>query len=224
MRSLNSAIKRAFFHLRSCFNVDRGGRMTTPNAYLDAVRHDPMTSMVPLGVAQAVLACTRSAIIEKIKVGHLHGVLISVEDKNYRGVTLASLLRVIDTPRAEKLSDDDARRIVKDTLIRIAKDRNIRPVIIYSKIMEPVGMTWRNPQHRGRIGQLLGELSESSYRATSVNGHKGFLISAMVVQKGTGRPNAQFFCLARELGALGESEDEDDFWRGQLSAIRDHYV
>ena len=69
--------------------------------------------------------------------------------------------------------------------------------------MRPLGLSWTVPQHRRRIGEILGEISRKSTR------EKGVLLSILVHGKGTGRPGPGFFTLAlEELGYRWDNEDD----------------
>lgn len=69
------------------------------------------------------------------------------------------------------------------------------------------------------LSDYLGRISADSYLKA------GFMASAVVVRKDTGRPGPGFFRLARDVGLLsGETEEtEETFWREQVRKARRHY-
>ena len=195
----------------------------SPDDYLNVARKDPMTAMVPFGIVQEILDLSRSAVVDRIKVGHLQGVKVETEDAIYRGVTLASLFVYIDK-QPKRASDKEIivkieRQIIEK--IKSTKSDRVEDITLtYSEVMQPLGMSWRNPRDRKTIGELLGwGMSEKSCKDKK----RGFMISAVVVRKATGRPNPAFFDYARKLELLADDEDDEVFWQKQIKAIRNFY-
>lgn len=193
----------------------------TAQDYVTRVIGEPTSALIPLAIVGEALGLSRSAVIERLKSGALDGGKITVGETVYRGVTVASLERYMAQPQAGILSDDDAIAIITtaiETAVQNAdSDAFDDLTLAYSEVMEAVGLAWRNPQHRGRIGYLLGEISRHSLPA------HGFLLSAAVVRKTNRRPNDAFFGLARDLKILKGNMDEETFWCAQMAAIRTHY-
>jgi hypothetical protein len=67
--------------------------------------------------------------------------------------------------------------------------------VFYEPIMQSIGLTHRNPHDRRKIGSILGEVSERSFKKSRV------LLSVLVHQKGAGEtlPGKGFFELAKQL-------------------------
>ncbi len=193
----------------------------TAQDYVTRVLDDPRSALIPLAIVGEALGLSRSAVIERLKSGTLDGGKVTVGETVYRGVTVASLEQYMAQPKVESLSDEDAIATITaaiEAAVRSAgADAFDDLTLAYSEVMEAVGLAWRNPQHRGRIGYLLGEVSRHS------RGAHGFLLSAAVVRKTNRRPNEAFFGLARELDLLDDDTDEETFWRSQMAAIRKHY-
>lgn len=58
----------------------------------------------------------------------------------------------------------------------------------------------------------------------SLRERHGFLISALVVSKKTGKPSEGFFRVATKAEMLDDNEDRDWFWERQLETIYEHYA
>lgn len=172
-------------------------------AYLEALGKGPSLAMIPLGMVAEWKGISRSAVSEQIKSGRLEGIVVKGGDKTWRGVSPHTLFAQ-DQARASHQRD---RRLL--VLAAIAEAAAAGRLLTYGEVMRPAAMAPSNPRHRAEIGAILSDLSRDSL------GGQGFLISALVVQKTSGRPNALFFTLARELGCLGEDQDETAFWRDQ---------
>lgn len=176
-------------------------------AYLEALRRDPALAMIPMGMVAELRHISRSAVSEQIKTGRLEAIVVKGRRKTWRGVTPAALFA--QDERAEA-GARERRRQVAEVLERAAAEGRL---LTYSQVMEPAGLSARNPRDRGVIGTLLSELSGESWR------ERGHLIGAIVIQKASGHPNELFFALARELGALAEGADPVEFWRGQCARV-----
>jgi hypothetical protein len=73
--------------------------------------------------------------------------------------------------------------------------------------MEKIGLDWRVPADRSRIGSILGEISE---RTAEVDKRQKLMLTVLVHRKTAGvtRPGKGFFDLARDLGHTFNDEDE----------------
>lgn len=174
--------------------------------YLAALRRDPALAIIPLGMVAELKGISRSAVSEQIKTGRLESLIVEGRRKTWRGVTPAALFA-----QAERLDAvaRERRDRVAETLARAAAEHRLIP---YGAVMEAAGLSARNPRDRAAIGALLAELSRDSLA------QRGCLIGAIVIQKATGHPNAQFFELARTLG-LPVGADETGFWRDQCDRV-----
>lgn len=176
-------------------------------AYLEALRRDPALAMIPMGMVAELRHISRSAVSEQIKTGRLEAIVVKGRRKTWRGVTPSALFA--QDERAEAGAREQ-RRLVAEVLARAAAEGRL---LTYSQVMEPAGLAAKNPRDRGVIGALLSDLSRESWQA------RGHLIGAIVIQKASGHPNALFFDLAREVGALGQGEDPVTFWHGHCAQV-----
>lgn len=176
-------------------------------AYIEALKTDPGLTMIPLGLVAELKGISRSAVSEQIKSGRLEGISVKGRRKTWRGVTPKALFA--QTERQEQGARDRRHHVVKALSRAAAEGRTAT----YGEIMEPAGMAPSNPRHRAEIGVLLSELSRESLERHDV------LISAIVVQKTTGRPNTLFFTLAEELGRLAPGADRAAFWQAECGKV-----
>lgn len=179
----------------------------TVSAYLTALRKDPGLTMIPLGMVAEWKGISRSAVSEQIKSGKLEGLEVKGQHKTWRGVCPDALFA------QEQAAENGARERRLQVLRTLSQAAAAGHQLSYGDVMAPAGLSSRNPRHRAEIGTVLSVLSRDSLS------HHGFLISAIVVQKTTGRPNALFFTLARQLGCLGEHDDETTFWQHQKDRV-----
>ncbi|MEW5728168.1 MAG: hypothetical protein AB1918_10120 [Pseudomonadota bacterium] len=180
--------------------------------YIEAVRGNPGLAMLPMGLVAELKGISRSAVAEQIKTGALEAVEVKGKRKTWRGVLPAGLFA--QTDRAEK-HVRDRRAKVAAALSALATAGRTGT---YGEVMEPAGMSPRNPRHRAEIGALLADLSRESLV------RHGYLIGAVAVQKASGLPNALFFDLARDLGVLLPGVEEPEFWRDQCDRAFAHHV
>ena len=176
-------------------------------AYLKALRDNPDLAMIPLSMVAEWKGISRSAVSEQVKSGNLEGIEIKGKNKVWRGIRPQALFVQEAGIEAQSRQRRDQ---VRTTLAQAAATGQ---QISYGEAMAPAGLSSRNPRDRAEIGTLLSELSRESLTG------QGILISAIVVQKTTGRPNAQFFALARELGCLRNGADEATFWHDQKARV-----
>jgi hypothetical protein len=117
---------------------------------------------------------------------------------------------------------------------RIAATGKKRALITYSELVEGVLFTlptvnngdafaidtsdWRELD-RMLVGEFLGAIATESYKLA------GFFASALVVNRETQRPSAQFFKWMRDLGIIrGRGEDpETEFWAAEVTRAHDWY-
>lgn len=183
-------------------------------AYIAAIRKDPGQTMIPLGLVAELKGISRSAVSEQIRSGRLEGGSVKGKHKTWRGVSPRALFD--QARQLEDHANDRRRKVITALSLAAASGRTVP----YGEIMTPAGMCSSNPRHRAEIGALLSELSMESHK------RHGFLLSAVVVQKTTGRPNALFFRLAEEIGLLSPQDDRMAFWHAErdkaFAAFRDH--
>jgi hypothetical protein len=109
----------------------------------------------------------------------------------------------------------------------ITLDMDLRSILIegarghrlltYSEVGEPIGLTMKNPGHRGYLGKLLGAISEHE----ALGGRP--LLSSIVVHKGDNWPGIGFLQLGQELRVAVPDEDGRTFAARQMSATFDYW-
>jgi len=104
---------------------------------------------------------------------------------------------------------------IRAMLIKAAQQRN---VAYYSEVAELANLSMDNPDHRFKLGCILGEISTEEHE----NGHP--LLSAVVVHKGDHLPGEGFFKLTKELGKQKADEDDDAFHTRELRTVFDHWT
>ena len=96
-------------------------------------------------------------------------------------------------------------------LAELVRAAEYRGLTTYQDIAVIMGLpTWGS--HMGaETGRILGEISEDEVRAGRP------MLSAVAVDV-KGNVGAGFFVLARQMGRLGDSADEQQFWIGERDA------
>lgn len=102
---------------------------------------------------------------------------------------------------------------IYERLVAVARAED---VTTYTDISPLAGLDMDNPDHRDKIGQLLGEIS------TFEHNHGRPLLSAVVIHRGNNIPGQGFFTLARELG-LHTGTDDLVFFIRELRRVHDHW-
>ena len=178
-------------------------RFESVRRYLDALEQDPSLSVLSMSMAAEEFNVGRAAIDAMVRSGRLLGVKI--------GRPTYVLTRSIFEKRKER---EKQVEIVERLLEKIASKREF---CFYEPIMEKLGLSWKIPNHRRLIGEILGDVSRGSKAK-----HR-LLLSVLVHKKTAGktRPSDAFFSLAKELGYT--VEDEDEFVRDQLKKVWDYY-
>jgi hypothetical protein len=98
--------------------------------------------------------------------------------------------------------------LVHAELITAAK---FRGTVTYQEIAQLVGLPLVGNYMQKEVGRLLGEISMEEV----ANGRPMLSAAAVGV---SGNPGAGFFNLARELGKLGD-DNEEGFWEAELKAV-----
>ncbi|UXA18783.1 hypothetical protein [Mycobacterium sp. SMC-4] len=73
------------------------------------------------------------------------------------------------------------------------------------------------PRDQAAIGALLGEVTDGTLDEV------GAMLSALVVQKGTGDPGEGFYRFARKLGLLHPGIEKFEFFQAQVASIHANY-
>ena len=73
------------------------------------------------------------------------------------------------------------------------------------------------PRDQAAIGALLGEVTDGTLDEV------GAMLSALVVQKGTGDPGEGFYRFARKLGLLHPGIEKIEFFQAQVGSVHAKY-
>ena len=177
----------------------------SPDAYL------------PIPMAAAALGVEPTTVRRYLKEGKLrpfdvtHSAECGEELDRWAGVSAVSVQKMIEDRKREYQK-------LADRILPILEKQKGRP-IQYGELMEKVDLSWRNPHHRRITGEALGwGISERTLK------ERGFMLSALVVSKDTGRPNESFFWFGKSLGAVRPNQDEISFWKSQMNKINAYYA
>jgi hypothetical protein len=96
-------------------------------------------------------------------------------------------------------------------LAELVRAAQYRGVTTYQDIAVIMGLPMKGSHMGAEIGWVLGEIAEDEVKASRP------MLSAVAVGV-SGKPGPGFFDLARELGKLRKSEDEQPFWRKERDA------
>jgi hypothetical protein len=172
--------------------------------YLRALRADPSLAVIPFQMAADGWGVSRAAIDGMVRSSKLDEVRIA----GTRYVRATSLQKLFDekdeqVAKVREFVEEHARR---------------REVVFYAPVMERVGLNWRVPADRRRIGALLGAVSEQTY------GEFGVLLTAIVHRDTSGQtgPGPGFFGLAKSLEL--EWDDDDVFVATEMEKTWKHYA
>jgi hypothetical protein len=171
--------------------------------YMRAAAVDPGLAIVPYQIAADAWGVTRSAIVGMVNRRKLEELRI----EGSRFIMVTSINRLLSDVQSKK----DKLRI----LIEAAAAK--RKILFYSNVMIEIGMNSAIPDDRGRIAQLLCDISLDSHK------EKGILSSVIVHRKGPEptSPGEGFFDLAKELGYHCESKSQ--FIQSQIEKTWDEY-
>ena len=162
--------------------------------------------MVPVSVAAAALGYEQTTIRAHIRQGKLREVAIDCDGLVVKGVAIGSIQDVLK-------AREDAVASLAEELHQYLWHRGAQP-IEYGELMPLVSMSSNNPHHRDMIGRALGYMSKESQLS------HGFMISALVVLKATGRPNDSFFHYAEIIGAKPAKKSNERFWKEDMARIK----
>lgn len=101
----------------------------------------------------------------------------------------------------------------KDEAFAILRERaksKVQQTILYSELVDQI-QSIRMEAHDPRLARMLDQISRDEDKAG-----RGML-SVLVVQKGSGRPGAGFFTLARDLGRV--ARDPDEVWIAEFNHV-----
>ena len=172
-------------------------------------------ALVPYNAAASILGINIDTMKRQAKSGKFEILNIKYEDpttgitKKSRGVSSGSVTRVIT-------DNNNSCDLVREILHEIAAKGE---TIFYGELLEQVGKTSKSPPDRAWIGGTLDLISRSELEDPQGHACEEFLLSALVVNKKTGKPSQPFFSLAMDVGLLGDDEDEELFWEEQVELI-----
>ncbi|WP_143105841.1 hypothetical protein [Brevundimonas viscosa] len=187
---------------------DRKAQNWSAEEYVELGRFDERAAksiLVPISIAADALGYEQTTVRAHVRQGKLAEIVVACGDHKVKGVTLASIREALE---ARSARIDDLKEPLRDIIWH-----NGPHSIEYKKVMEGVGLSSSNPHDRRLIGAALDGLSKESFE------REGFLISALVVLKSSGRPSEGFYKLARSLG-LGGGKDDEAIWQAQMRLIR----
>jgi hypothetical protein len=105
-------------------------------------------------------------------------------------------------------------RLVRDEMIRAARNGG---TITYGDMADIMGLPPRGHHMAKEVGQMSGEISEDEHIQQRP------MLSAVAISAGRRMPGPGFFGLARELGQLQGSSEQDErrFWEAEKAAVYD---
>jgi hypothetical protein len=164
------------------------------HGYIEAYQKNSNIAVVPYSLVASYFDVTSAGIAAMERSGRLQGVRIGRNPF----ILLESILQLERNRENEVL-------IVEEFLKKLAKAK--QRSVFYEPIMEKIGLDWRVPADRSRIGSILGEISE---RTAEVDKRQKLMLTVLVHRKTAGvtRPGKGFFDLARDLGHTFNDEDE----------------
>ncbi|MFA4937827.1 hypothetical protein [Brevundimonas sp.] len=180
----------------------------TAEEYIDLGRIDDRSAkhvLVPVAVAAKSLGYEQPTIRAHVRQGKLTEIIIDCDGHKVKGIALASIREAL---RAREARIADLKEPIRDVIWHTGSE-----TVEYGKLMAAVGLSSNNPHDRRLIGSALDGLSRDSLKC------EGFLISALVVLKSTGRPSDGFYKLAR-INGLGQNQSDDVIWHNQMRLIR----
>lgn len=190
-------------------------KFSSKKSYLDALKDNPeFLAFVPISMAAELAGVKRSTANDLVQSKKLTKITVQEDGIKWSGIQIKSLIEYLG---ASADNVEDTRKKVARILERCGKDEE---TIEYGILLSQIGMTHKNPQHRKMIGSILGEISTRSW-----NDYE-FMLSALAVNKTTGMPNDSFFILAEQLGAIENSDDDEEcreFFDQQIEAINNHF-
>ena len=89
--------------------------------------------------------------------------------------------------------------------------------IQYGELMKQVGLSHSNHGQRAQFGMTLRQICAETYE------ENGFMLCAIVVSKASGIPSEPFFNKAKELGAMNDNGNEQEFFEDQKKKVFEFY-
>ncbi len=167
--------------------------------YLSALRGKPDLALIPVPLVAAHLGISPAGVTGMVKRGRLEGVRVG----SGSFVSVRSLIS-FEAEKQEQVA-------TVERYLRKVAERGERRVF-YEPVMDEIGLDWRMPAARKRIGTILEAVSRRSAQA---HPDQQLMLSVLVHRNtaGTTRASPAFFKLASSLGH--EWSDQNEF-------VRDH--
>lgn len=119
--------------------------------------------------------------------------------------------------------DDEWNELVDvatEYLIEVAKGRRLTTYTdLSTELVNRTGYArfdYNLDRDQAAVGALLGEVTDRTLHEF------GSMLSALVVQKGTGDPGEGFYRFARKLGLLPPGVEKFEFFQAQVASIHAH--
>ncbi|MDZ7907909.1 MAG: hypothetical protein U5N10_06715 [Gemmobacter sp.] len=166
----------------------------TVEAWLADLTAGRRTAIIPATLAAEALGETANAFTKRLKSGDLP--TIKIGERTYLS--------------ADYVADEIKKKLRQSADIREHVERVARRggKIFYGELMDLVGMSWKSPPDRKRIGHLLGELSRDTFKQQRI------FLSSIVHRKAaepTG-PGPGYFDL---ITGLADEHDDVDYIPGE---------
>jgi hypothetical protein len=116
-------------------------------------------------------------------------------------------------PKEEKrMSRYRGSTVYVHVLAELVRAAQYRGVTTYQDLAVIMGLPMKGSNMGRQIGDILGDIVEDEVSAGRP------MLSAVVVSV-NGRPGPGFFNFAREIGRIGPTQSEDEFWRQEREAV-----
>lgn len=103
-------------------------------------------------------------------------------------------------------------RAIYEECKRVARNRT---VLTYSDVAPLAGLDMSNPDDRGEIGEILGDISSFEHDEGRP------LLSAVVIEATSKIPGHGFFTLAQAVGLMKPSDDKKAYYWKELQRVYD---
>lgn len=172
--------------------------------YLDALSNDRSLAIVSKGMASRYLGVSVPTIERRIQSGKIGSIKIGTV-----ACVLAADLIAIMKNKEQQVEN------IQNTLEKFASEQE---TTTYGEIMKSIGLSYKNPPDRKRIGQILADVSIASKEKHNV------LLSVLVHRSTGGKNNIGpgFFELAEELkykNIGNDREKKQQFAQKQRAAV-----
>ena len=176
-------------------------------AYLQDLDTDPRLAVVSRQMAADALGLQRSTIDKRLK------------DKKLTGIKIGKMTCVSAWSINEELRLDSV--MVAKMRQHLSRLATLGQTVEYSPFMAAFGLDSNLTAHRNQVGRLLGKLSTTTFE------EHGFLLSVLVVYKGSGIPADSFFGLAGEDNLddpdYADAASDEAYFASHSQKVFDHF-